>query len=102
LFNSLTIPVIGISYNDSAGIDSAIKQHFPNSFESKLSEYDKLGKREKITLHTCHDIFVRKEGCSLNDVRHLLDDLTLDGSIPEPIRVSQLLAKTLFEKGLSF
>ncbi|MCV0410213.1 DUF99 family protein [Nitrosopumilus sp.] len=102
LFDSLTIPIIGISYNDSVGIDSAIKQHFPNSFESKLSEYNKLGKRDKITLHTCHDIFVRREGCSLNDVRHLLDDLTLDGSIPEPIRVSQLLAKTLFEKGLSF
>jgi endonuclease V-like protein UPF0215 family len=26
----------------------------------------------------------------------------LHGSIPEPIRVSQLLAKTLLQKGLSF
>ncbi len=51
---------------------------------------------------TIHSKFCRKEGCTLNEVKHLLDDLTLHGSIPEPIRVSQLLAKTLFEKGLSF
>lgn len=102
LFDSLQIPIIGVSYNDSLGIEDAIKHHFPNSSESKIFEYNKLSKREKISLHTSHDIFVRKEGCTLNDVTHLLNDLTLHGSIPEPIRVSQLLAKRLFEKGLSF
>jgi len=45
---------------------------------------------------------VRKEGCTLNDVRHLLDGLTLQGSFPEPIRVAQLLAKSMLQKGLSF
>jgi len=102
LFNSLKIPIIGISYNDSQGIEDALKHHFPNSFKSKIDDYHKLGYREKITLNTSHDIFVRKEGCTLNEVKHLLNELTLHGSIPEPIRVSQLLAKTLVQKGLSF
>ncbi|WP_026089956.1 MULTISPECIES: DUF99 family protein [Nitrosopumilus] len=102
LFEVLKIPIIGVSYRDSSGIEDSLKHHFPNSFESKINEYEKLGKREKITLSTSHDVYVRKEGCTLNDVRHLLNDLTLHGSIPEPIRVSQLLAKTLLEKGLSF
>ena len=102
LFNSLKIPIIGVSYNDSQGIEEALKHHFPNSSESKILAYQQLGKREKITLNTSHDIFVRKEGCTINDVKHLLDDLTLHGSIPEPVRVSQLLAKKLLEKGLSF
>lgn len=102
LFEVLKIPIIGISYHDSSGIEDSLKHHFPNSFESKINEYEKLGKREKITLSTSHDVYVRKEGCTLNDVRHLLNDLTLHGSVPEPIRVSQLLAKTLLEKGLSF
>ncbi|MDH3486945.1 MAG: DUF99 family protein [Nitrosopumilus sp.] len=102
LFYSLGIPIIGVSYRDSSGIEDALKHHFPNSFKSKISEYHKLGKREKITLHTCNDIFVRMEGCTLNDVRHLLNDLTLHGSVPEPIRISRLLAKTLLKKGLSF
>ena len=30
--------------------------------------------------------------------KHLLNELTLHGSVPEPIRVSQLLAKTLLQK----
>jgi len=98
LYDSLKIPIIGISYNDSQGIEDALKHHFPNSFESKITAYHKLGKREKITLSTSHDVFVRKEGCTLSDVTHLLDELTLHGSIPEPIRVSQLLAKTLLLK----
>jgi len=98
LYDSLKIPIIGISYNDSLGIEDALKHHFPNSFESKISAYQKLGKREKITLSTSYDVFVRKEGCTLSDVKHLLDKLTLHGSIPEPIRVSQLLAKTLLQK----
>jgi len=102
LYNFFKIPIIGISYNDSNGLESSLKHHFPNSFESKISKYHKLGKREKITLHTSHNVFVRIEGCTLNDVTHLLNKLTLHGSIPEPIRVSQLLAKTLLEKGLSF
>jgi len=98
LYDSLKIPIIGISYNDSLGIEDALKHHFPNSFESKISAYQKLGKREKITLSTSHDIFVRKEGCTLGDVKHLLNKLTLHGAVPEPIRVSQLLAKTLLQK----
>ena len=102
LYASLKIPIIGISYNDSSGIEDALKHHFSNSFESKITAYHKLGKREKITLNTSHDIFVRKEGCTLSDVKYLLNKLTLHGSVPEPIRVSQLLAKTLLQKQLSF
>ena len=101
LYDSLQIPVIGISYNDSQGIDDAIKFHFPKSFESKITAYKKLGTREKIILNTSHEVFVRKEGCTLSDVKNLLNDLTLHGSVPEPIRVAQLLANTILQKGLS-
>ncbi len=102
LYENLKIPIIGVTYRDSSGIESALKHHFPKSFESKLSEYEKLGSREKIALKTKHDVFVRNEGCTINDVHKILDDLTLQGSYPEPLRVSQLLAKTLLQKGLSF
>ncbi|HSB83087.1 MAG TPA: DUF99 family protein [Nitrosarchaeum sp.] len=102
LFDSLQIPIIGISYRESSGIENAIKQHFPKSFESKINEYKKLGKREKISLHTSHNLFVRFEGCTISEVTHLLNELTLHGSIPEPLRVSKLLANTLLQKGLSF
>ena len=102
LFDSLRIPIISVSYHDSLGIEDALKYHFPNSFESKISKYHELGKREKINLNTGFDVFIRTEGCTLTDAQHLLNNLTLHGSISEPIRVSKLLAKKLFEKGLSF
>jgi endonuclease V-like protein UPF0215 family len=102
IFKSLKIPIIGLTYHDSDGIEDSIKQHFPDLYKSKIKNYQNLNARKKITLHTSADIFVRKEGCTFNDVQHLLDDLTLQGSVPEPIRVAQLLAKSLLQKGLSF
>ncbi len=95
---ALNIPVIGVTYKDSKGIDDAIKHHFPNSYETKLKEYQELESREQITLHTSHNVYVRKEGCSISDVKHLLNELTLQGSFPEPLRVAQLLAKTILQK----
>ena len=97
LFHSLKIPIISITYNDSLGIEGALKHHFPNSFESKIAAYQKLGKRKKITLRTSHDVFIIKEGCTLNDVKHLLDEITLQGAIPESVRISQLLAKRVLK-----
>ena len=102
LHDSLQIPIIGITYNESDRIEGAIKHHFPKSFESKINEYKKLGKRERITLHTSYDLFVRYEGCTIYEVKQLLNELTLQGSVPEPLRVSQLLANSLLQKGLSF
>jgi len=102
IHESLKIPIIGVTYHDSEGIEDSIKHHFPDSYKSKIKNYQKLGNREKITLHTSSDVFVRKEGCTLNEVKYLLNELTLQGSFPEPLRVAQLLAKSLLHKGLSF
>jgi uncharacterized protein len=95
---SLGIPVIGVTYQDSEGIEDAIKHHFPDSYESKLKKYKNLKPREKIKLHTTYDVYVRREGCTLSDVTHLLNQLTLQGSFPEPLRVAQILAKTLLQQ----
>ena len=91
------LPVIGVTYEESQGIEDAIRYHFPDSYESKLAEYSKLGSREKITLHTSHNLYIRNEGCTVLCAKQLLDKITLHGSIPEPLRISQLLANTLLK-----
>ncbi|MDE1830708.1 MAG: DUF99 family protein [Thaumarchaeota archaeon] len=93
LWKSVKIPVIGVTYEASDGIEDAIKHHFPDSYEPKLFEYQKLGPRTKVPLHTKHDIFLRIEGCEVKEAKKLLDTFTLQGSVPEPLRVAQLLAK---------
>ncbi len=95
IHDELEIPIIGVTYNDSKGLIDAIKFHFPNSYEEKLVYYNELGAREKISLNTGHDVYVRKEGCTPLQAKQILDYMTLQGSIPEPLRVAQLLAKSL-------
>jgi len=91
------LPVIGVTYKDSDGIEDAIRHHFPESYESKLAEYSDIGSREKITLHTSHDLYIRNEGCTVLEAKQLLDKITLHGSFPEPLRIAQMLASTLLK-----
>ena len=91
------LPVIGVTYEESEGIEDAIKHHFPDSYEAKLVEYSKLGSREKITLQTSYNLYIRNEGCTLLEAKQLLDKITLQGSVPEPLRIAQLLANTLLK-----
>ena len=91
------LPVIGITYEESSGIEDAIKHHFPESYKSKLTEYSKLESRKKITLHTSYNLYVRNEGCTVLETKQLLDKITLQGSIPEPLKITQLLANTLLK-----
>ena len=95
IHDALGIPIIAVTYNDSQGLDDAIKFHFPNSYEEKLACYNELGSREKISLKTGHDVYVRIEGCTLLQTKQILDYMTIQGSIPEPLRVSQMLAKSI-------
>ena len=94
IWNELKIPVLGITYEISKGLEETIKFHFPDSFQSKIKEYHNLGERTKIILRTGHDLYVRIEGCTTQEAKNLLDSFTLQGSIPEPIRVAQVLART--------
>ena len=88
------LPVIGVTYEDSKGIENAIRYHFPDSYKSKIEQYHNLGERTKIKLHTGHDLYLRIEGCTLQETKSLLDTFTLQGAVPEPLRVAQMLART--------
>ena len=89
------LPVIGVTYKKSRGMESAIKRHFPDSYDTKIEKYCKLGKRETIRLHTGYDLYLRTVGCTPKEAQKLLDHFTLQGSVPEPLRVTQFLAKSL-------
>ena len=91
------LPVIGVTYEESQGIEDAIKHHFPDSYETKLAEYSKLGSREKITLHTSHQLYIRNEGCTVLEATQLLDKITLQGSVPQPLSITGLLALALLK-----
>ena len=86
-------PVISVTFEESEGLEPHIKHHFPESWEKKLSAYNKLGAREAVKLHTNHIVYVRPYGISLEISKRILDKFTIQGAIPEPIRLARLLAR---------
>jgi endonuclease V-like protein UPF0215 family len=86
------VPVICLTYNETAGIEAALAERFPDS-EEKLAAYRKLGGRRAVRLASGHTIYVRNSGIDLADAKTVLDTFTLQGTMPEPVRVARLLAR---------
>lgn len=93
------LPVICLTYKESAGIEGSIRRHFPGGAEAKLAAYRRLGSRTGVRLRTGKRVFVRAAGMDSRDVKPVLDMFTLQGSIPEPVRVAKLLARTVQSRG---
>jgi len=89
------LPVICLTYKETAGIEESIRRHFPGGAEKKLEAYAKLGRRVGVRLRTGHRVYVRTAGVEPDTSKPVLDMFTLQGSVPEPIRVAKLLARAL-------
>ncbi len=98
LAKRVKLPVICLTYKETAGIEGSIRRHFPEVAEPKLLAYRKLGRRTGVRLHTGHKVFVRSSGIEGEEVAQVLDAFTLQGSIPEPVRVAKLLARALLAR----
>lgn len=95
LSKKTNLPVVCLTYKETAGIEGSIRRHFPEGAEKKLEAYAKLGKRVGVKLRTGHRVYVRTAGIDPRSTRPVLDLFTLQGSIPEPVRVAKLLARAL-------
>jgi endonuclease V-like protein UPF0215 family len=87
-------PVICVTYEDSDGLEGDIAYHFPGD-AGRLRAYQKLGERERVILPTGYEAFVRYTGISGREAHRICRDMTKDGRVPEPLRVSRLLARSL-------
>ncbi len=89
------LPVICLTYKETAGIEESIRRHFPEGAGKKLEAYAKLGKRAGVRLHTGYRVYVRTAGMDSDSSQLVLDPFTLQGSVPEPVRVAKLLARAV-------
>ena len=85
------VPVVALTYRESAGIEGAIRHHFGDG-EEKLALYRRLGPRVPIELRTGYRVYARLSQVSEDDARRVLDSFTVQGGVPEPVRVARLLA----------
>lgn len=88
------IPVIGVSYEESTGIENAFFKNF-NDFEAarKAEAYRKLGNRESMVLRTGMSVFIRSWGISAAQSLHILNGFAIQGRIPEPLRIAKLISR---------
>ena len=96
IYKETNVPVLNITFEESKGLESHIKRRFPKDWKSKLKAYKKMGERNSIKLHTGHTIFVRAAGMTQKEAKKTLDKYTLQGAIPEPVRVAKLVARAKF------
>lgn len=87
------LPVIAVTFNKSSGLLEIIKNRFPNSSE-KMATYSRLGRREEILLRTGKTLFIRCWGITPRKATSILNSFTLQGSLPEPVRVAKLAARS--------
>lgn len=87
------LPVIAITFEDSSGLENSIKHHF-DDWQEKLERYQRMEKREQVILKTGKNLFIRCWGINQRIASNILDSFTLQGSIPEPIRIAKLAARS--------
>jgi hypothetical protein len=96
--NESGIPVICVTYEESEGLEADIRHHFPED-EVRITAYRRLGERIPVILHTHQTIFLRAYGLDPTDAMKLCNDFTLEGKIPEPLRVARLCSRQLVNCG---
>jgi endonuclease V-like protein UPF0215 family len=86
--------VVSVTYEPSPGLEEAIARHFPGD-AARLEAYRRLGERAPVPLSTGATVYLRPFGLPLADAAALVDAFTLDGGVPEPLRVARLIARGL-------
>lgn len=99
VYDRTGLPVICVTYEESAGLEGDIMHHFPGD-TARLEAYRRLGARMPHLLPDGHTVFLRSWGLGLNDAGRLCTAFTCEGKIPEPLRVARLAARAAHASGV--
>ena len=89
------VPVICVTYEESDGLLDDLRHHFPGD-EARIQAYFRLGERVPVNLGDQRIIYLRAAGIGYPDAAQFCRDFTLEGKIPEPLRVARLCARQVF------
>ncbi len=91
------LPLICVTYEESEGLEKYFMELFPTDFESRIEIYHKNKLRQPIILHNGYTVYIRFVMMNLHEAKGILNKFTLQGAIPEPIRVARLLARSIYK-----
>jgi endonuclease V-like protein UPF0215 family len=95
------LPLICITYKESEGLEKYFQENFPLDCNNRIKVYQKNKRRIKLELKNGYTIYTRFIGIKFEEVKIILDKFTSDGSIPEPLRISRLMARALVKMSIS-
>ena len=94
VYQQLQLPLICITYEDSEGLETHITKHFTGADrDSRLEAYQRLNQRAPLQLRSQYTVFIRCLGITPADAEAVLNKFTLQGKLPEPLRVAKLAAR---------
>ncbi|MDG6902406.1 MAG: DUF99 family protein [Nitrososphaerota archaeon] len=93
LASKTKLPVICLTYKETAGIEGSILRHFPDRKEEKIRAYRRLSPRKRFKLSSGFVVYARTSRVGDGEALRVADMFTLQGSLPEPVRVAKLLAR---------
>lgn len=85
---SLRIPVLAASCTHHKDISHRLPPE-------KLHTYNRLPNKNTIRLNTGHTLDTHLSGCTIHEARQLLNHITIQGGMPEPIRLARTLASSV-------
>ncbi|MBS7622954.1 DUF99 family protein [Candidatus Bathyarchaeota archaeon] len=92
------LPLICITYEESEGLERYFTEYFRDEAEERIRRYRENGEREELKLHTGKTVFARYLGIERGDAARVLNRFTLQGSVPDPLRVARLLARRIAQQ----
>ena len=98
VYQKLNLPLICVTYEESDGLEKYFRAHF-DDWEERVAVHERNGDRELVKLHTGYSLYSRYFGMGKISSRRVLNKFTIQGAIPEPIRVSRLLANSMLNAG---
>ena len=95
IHEQLNLPLICVTYEESLGLEKYFREYFPNEWQIRLEAFNKNCIRKEARLKTGYRVFIRELGVDFDEAVNLLDGFTLEGGVPEPLRLARLLARTI-------
>ena len=89
------LPVVCVTYEESEGLERYLKEYFGAQAEDRITAYVENGEREELALHTGMTVFARYFGLDKKEAVRILNKFTLQGAIPDPLRIARLLARAI-------
>ncbi len=91
------LPVLCVTYKESEGLEKHFKNIFPDDYKERVEVYRRNGPRTAIKIRTGHRVYVRFLKMKKGEARGILNRFTINGAVPEPLRVARLLARSIMK-----